>query len=54
MHLADFQEGQLMPDDPNNRGPQDRKRVSQQEHEQRYQKGKKKRESTESRKKKSK
>ena len=29
-----------MPDDPDKRGPQDRSRVSQQEHEQRYQKKK--------------
>ena len=29
-----------MPDDPNKRGPQDRKRVSQREHEQRDQKEK--------------
>ena len=32
-----------MPDDPNKRGPQDRSRISKQEHEQRYQKKKQKR-----------
>jgi hypothetical protein len=31
-----------MPDDPNKRGPQDRKRVSKQTHEQAYQKRKRK------------
>ncbi|HEV8246969.1 MAG TPA: hypothetical protein VGP93_14425 [Polyangiaceae bacterium] len=36
-----------MPDDPKKRGKQDRDRVSQQEHEQRYQREKKNRETSE-------
>jgi len=35
-----------MPDDPKKRGKQDRSRVSQQEHEQRYQREKRKRAGT--------
>jgi hypothetical protein len=41
-HRASTVKGGSMPDDPKKRGPQDRAKVSKQEHEQRYQQQKKK------------